>query len=215
MLVEGALQVRGEEPVHDVHAGGEGKLGDAAEDEGLVGGLLRVLAEEHDPAGVEGAVDVVVAAVDVQGVLGEGAGADFEHHGGAFAGGMVVLLHAVDHALAGGEVDHALAADGVGDGAALGRVLAFGLDGDGIAAKDVKVALGIGLLEQLAAFGGRRNGIENAGVGDAGLGMVRDQLIAVGGDADTGITSWLLHDSSSAWNVACAQMRSGWEPPFY
>jgi hypothetical protein len=86
VLVEGALQVRGEEAVHDVHAGGERELGHAAQDERLVGGLLRVLAEEHDPAGVERAIDVVVAAVDVEGVLGERARAHFEHHGRALAG---------------------------------------------------------------------------------------------------------------------------------
>ena len=102
---------------------------------------------------------------------------------------MVVLLDAVDDALAGGEVDHALAADGVGDGAALGRVLAFGLDGDGVVAEDVQMALGIGLLEELAALGGGRDGIEDAGVGDARLGVVGDELISVGGDPDSGIAS--------------------------
>jgi hypothetical protein len=67
---------------------------------------------------------------------------------------VVILLHAVDDALAGGEVDHALAADRVGNGAALGRVLAFGLNGDGVVAEDVQVAFGIGLLEELAALSG-------------------------------------------------------------
>ncbi len=188
---------RGEEAVHDVHAGREGELGDAAEDEGLVGGLLGVFAEDHDPAGVERAVDVVVAAVDVEGVLGEGAGADFKHHGGALAGSVVVLLDAVDDALAGGEVDHALAADGVGDGAALGRVLAFGLNGDGVVAKDVQVALGIGLLEELAALGGGGDGIEHAGVGDAGLGVVRDELVSVCGDTN----AWITRSSHKSLSV--------------
>ena len=32
VLIEGALQVGGQEPVHDVHAGGERELGDAAQD---------------------------------------------------------------------------------------------------------------------------------------------------------------------------------------
>ena len=197
VLVEGALEVAGEEAVHDVHAGRERQLGDAAKDEGLVGGLLGVLAEDHDPAGVERAVDVVVAAVDVEGVLGEGARADFEHHGGALAGSVVVLLDAVDDALAGGEVDHALAADGVGDGATLGCVLAFGLDSDGVVAEDVQVALGVGLLEELAAFGGRRNGIENAGIGDAGLGVVRDELVSVGCNSNAGIASGFRHSVPS------------------
>ena len=87
---------------------------------------------------------------------------------------MVILLDTVDHALAGGEVDHTLAADRVSDGAALGRVLAFGLDGDGIVPEDVQMPFGIGLLEELAALRGRSNRIKNAGVGDAGLGVVRD-----------------------------------------
>ena len=108
----------------------------------------------------------------------------------ALAGRVVVLLDAVDHALAGGEVDHALAADGVGNGAALGRVLAFGLNGDGVVAEDVQVAFGIGLLEELAAFSGRRDGIENAGVGDARLSVVADELISVGGNADAWIASF-------------------------
>ena len=111
----------------------------------------------------------------------------------ALAGRVIVLLDAVDDALAGGEVDHALAADGVGDGAALGRVFAFGLDGDGVVAEDVQVALSIGLLEELAAFGGRRNGIENAGIGDAGLGVVRDELVSVGGNSNAGIASGFRH----------------------
>ncbi len=189
VLIEGALEVRGEEPVHDIHAGGQRKLGDAAKDEGLVGGLLGVLAEDHDPAGVEGAVDVVVSAVDVEGVLGKGAGADLEHHGGTLAGGMVILLDAIDDTLAGGEVDHALAADGVSDGAALGSVLAFGLDGDGIVAEHVQMTLSVGLLEELATFSGGGDGVEHAGVGDARLGVVGDELVSVGGDPDSGIAS--------------------------
>jgi hypothetical protein len=197
VLVEGALQVGGEEAVHDVHAGGERKLGDAAQDEGLVGGLLGVLAHDHDPAGVERAVDVVVAAMDVEGVLGQRAGAHFKHHGRALAGGVVVLLDAVDDALAGGEVDHALAADGVGDGAALGRVLAFRLNGYGVVAKDVEVPLGVGLLEQLAALGGGRDGIEDAGVGDAGLGVVGDELVSVCRNANAWITRGSGHKSLS------------------
>ena len=152
VLVEGALKVGGQKAVHDVHARGERKLGDSAKDEGLVGGLLRVFAEDHDPAGVERAIDVVVAAVDVERVLGERARAHFKHHGARLAGRVVILLDAVDDALAGGEVDHALAADRVGNGSALGRVLAFSLNGDGVLAEDVQVAFGIGLLEELATL---------------------------------------------------------------
>ena len=133
--------------------GREAELGDPPQDERLVGRLLGVLAEDDDPAGVERAVDIVVAAVDVERVLGERARADLQHHRRALARRVVVLLHAVDDALAGGVVDDALAAHRVGDGAALRGVLAFGLDGDRVAAEDVEFALGKGLLVELAAFG--------------------------------------------------------------
>jgi len=58
------------------------------------------------------------------------------------------------------------------------------------------VAFGIGLLEKFAALGGGRDGIEDAGVGDACLGVVGDKLISVGGDANARIAS-SLHRSLS------------------
>ena len=73
------------------------------------------------------------------------------------------------------------------DRPALGRVLAFGLDGNGVAAEDVKLAFREGLLVQLAAFRGRRNRVEDSRVGDARFGVVRDQLVSVDGDANTGV----------------------------
>ena len=190
MLVKRALQVRGEEAVHDVHARRERELGHAAQNQRLVGGLLRVLAEEHDPAGVERSINIVVAAVNIEGVLGERARANLQHHGRSFARRVVVLLNAVDHSLAGCEVDHALAADRVRNGSALGRVLAFGLNRDGVRAEHIQLAFGIGLLEKLAAFSRRSDGIENAGVGDARLSVVADELIPVGGNANAWIASF-------------------------
>jgi hypothetical protein len=195
MMSSGAPRYsRGEEAVHDVHAGREGELGDSAENERLVGGLLRVFAEEHDPAGIESAVNIVVAAVNVEGVLGKGACAHFKHHGRSLAGRVIVLFDAVDNALAGGEVDHALSADGVGDGATLGRVLAFRLNGNRVLAEDVQVALSIGLLEELAALSGGGYGIKNAGVGDARLGVIGDELVSVRGDPDSWIASSNRHE---------------------
>ena len=134
----GALGMGGEHAVLDVHARVERQFVDLAEDDGLVGGLLGVLADEHGPARVERGVEIVVAAMDVEGVLGEGAGADFEHHGGELAGRVIILLHGVGDALAGGEIDRALAADGEGRGAALRGVFAFGLDGDFLPAPDIQ-----------------------------------------------------------------------------
>jgi hypothetical protein len=93
----------------------------------------------------------------------------------------------------------------VGDGATLGRVLAFSLNGDGIVAEDVQVALGIGLLEELAALGGRRDGIKDAGVGDACLGVVGDELISICSNANAGIASSFSHKTLSVrpvlWSI--------------
>src|SRR5262249_39668483 len=84
------------------------------------------------------------------------------------------------------------------DGAPLGRMLAFGFDGDGVAAEDIQLAFREGLLVQLAAFSRWRDRIKNARVCDARLGVVRDELVAVGGDPDPGKTRLLLHGTPSA-----------------
>ena len=86
----------------------------------------------------------------------------------------------------------------MGNGSALRRVLAFRLNGDGVAAEDVQVAFGIGLLEQLAALGRGRDGVKHAGVGDARLGVVADELVAVGGNADAWIASAAFIDPSQS-----------------
>jgi len=114
---------------------------------------------------------------------------------------VVILLDAVDDALARCEVDDALAADGVGDGATLGRVFAFGFNGDGVVAKDVEVSFGVGLLEELATLGGGRDGIEHAGVGNARLGVVGDELIAVCSNSDAWITRRNRHITLSVSSV--------------
>src|SRR5206468_5677120 len=99
---------------------------------------------------------------------------DFQHHRRALAGGVIVLLDAVYDALAGRIVDDALAADGVGDRTALRRVLAFGLDRDGIAAEDVEFPLRKRLLVELSAFGGWRDRVKHAAVCDPGFRVVGD-----------------------------------------
>jgi hypothetical protein len=159
---------------------------------------MGVLAKGDDPAGVERAIDVVVTAVHVERVLREGAGAHLEHHRRALAGRMVVLLHAVDHALAGRVVDDAFAAHRMRDGAALGRMLALGFHRDGVAAEDVQFALGERLLVKLSALGRWRDGIEHTGVADARFSVVRDQLGAVGRHPDPGVTRSHSHSKPSS-----------------
>ena len=193
VLVEGSLEMGREEAVHHVHAGREAEFGHPAQDERLVGRLLGVLAEGDDPPRVERAVDVVVSAVHVQRVLGQGARRNLQHHRGALARRVVVLLDAVDDALARRVVDDALPADRVGDGAALGGVFAFRLDRNRVAPEDVQSAFGERLLEELSAFRRRGDRIEDAGLGDAGFRVVGDELVAVGRDADPGIAGPIAH----------------------
>ena len=197
VFVERPLEVRRQEAVHDVHARRQAEFGDAPQDERLIGGLLGVLAEDDDPAGVERAVDVVVTAVDVQRVLGERARAHLQDHRRALARRVVILLDAVHDALARGVVDDALAADRVGDGTALGRVLALGLDGDRVAAEDVQFSFGERLLIEFAAFGRRRDRVKHAGVGDPSFGVIGNQLVSVGGDANPRVTRPRFHSTTS------------------
>ena len=193
VLVEGALQVRGEESVLHVHSRSQAEFGHAPQNERLVGRLLRVFAEQNDPAGIERAVHVVVSAVDVQRVLGERASPDLQNHRRALARRVVILLHAVDDSLARRKIDDPLAADGVRDGSALRGVLAFRLDGDGVMAEDIQFAFRVSLLVQLAALGGRGDRVENSRVGDASFGVIRNQLISVGCYADTGVPGFFPH----------------------
>ena len=204
VLVERPLEMRREEAVHHVHRRREAELGDAAQDERLVGGLLRVFAEDDDPARVERAVDIVMSAVHVQRVLGQRARADLEDHRRTLAGRVVILLDAVDDALPRRVVDDALAAHRVRDGAALRGVLAFGFDGDGVAAEDVQLAFRECLLVELAAFGRWRDRIEDAGVGDAGFGVVRDELVAVGRDPDA-----RENEASASWTPSALTRELG------
>ena len=100
VLVERSLQMRCQEPIHDVHAGCETQLVHAPQDQRLVGRLLRILAEEHGPAGVQGPVDVVVSAVHVQRMLRQGTCCHLEYHRRALARRVIVLLDAVHDTLA-------------------------------------------------------------------------------------------------------------------
>ena len=144
------------------------------------------LRHHHRPAGVERGVEIVVAAMHVERVFGQRAGADLEDHRREFSRRVVVLLHRVNDALAGGEIDGAAARDGVGGGATLRGVFAFGFDGDFLLAPDVEFTLSEGPLVNLAAFGRRRDRIKHAAFGDSRLDVLRDELVAVARDRTPG-----------------------------
>src|ERR1022692_145929 len=161
------------------------------QDDRLVGRLLGVLRDQHRPARVEGGVEVVVAAMDVQRVLCQRPGAYLEHHCRELSRRVVVLLHRIDDALPGGEIDRPPALHGIGRCAPLGGVLALRLDGHLLLPPHVQFTLGVGLLVDLAALGRGGDRVEYPAFGDPRLHMLGDQLVAVAGDADARVLRFL------------------------
>src|ERR1051325_4929982 len=102
---------------------------------------------------------------------------------------MIILLHRVNDSLTGSEIHRAPACDRERRRASLRGVFTFGLDRDFLLAPDVEFAHRVGALINFAAFGRRRDRIKHAAFGDAGFDPLRDELIAVTGDANAGI-SW-------------------------
>ena len=75
--------------------------------------------------------------------------------------------------------------------------LALGFDGYGVPPEGVELAFGKRLLVELATLCRWRDGIENAGVSDAGFRVVGDELVAVSGDPRAGVTRpRLVHTTS-------------------
>src|SRR5688572_8288822 len=109
---------------------------------------------------------------------------------------MVVLLHAVDDTLSGRVVDDPLSADRVRDGTTLRRVLSLGFNRDRVSAEHVQFAFGECLLVKLTTLSRGCNWIEDTGIGNPCFGMVGDELIAVGGDANPRIPGSARHDAS-------------------
>jgi hypothetical protein len=83
----------------------------------------------------------------------------------------------------------------MGDSSALRGVLALGFDGQRAAAENRQASLSVGLLIEFALLGGGRDGIKDARVRDPGFGVIGDELIAVGGDPDSGIARSSGHKS--------------------
>ncbi len=163
-----ALHVAGGKAVHGVGDGDQGEGAHLVADGGQIGRFLRVAAEQHRVPGRQQGVYVVVPGHHVQGVLGDRAGGDLEHEtADLLAHGHIVGLQPVEDALAGGGVRDIAAADqGRAHGAALGRMLAFRLEEEGVLAPDIATALGAIGLEQLGDLRGRRDGIADHATAD-------------------------------------------------
>src|SRR5712664_81111 len=91
---------------------------------------------------------------------------------------------------------------------ALRRVLTLSLDSDGVVAEDIQFAFRESLLVKLATLGGRGDRVEDSRVGDASFGVIRNQLISVGCNADTGITGLLTHGGLLVRGHAEAPLRT-------
>src|SRR5260370_36624835 len=72
--------------------------------------------------------------------------------------------------------------------------LALSLDSDGVVAEDIQFAFRESVLVKLATLGGRGDRVENSRVGDASFGVIGNQLISVGCDADSGIPGLFAHE---------------------
>src|ERR1700730_17809332 len=195
VLVEGALQMRSEKSVLHVHSGSQAQFRHAPQNERLVGRLLRVFAEQNDPPGIECAINVVVSAVDVQGVLRESASSHLQNHGRALARRVIILFNAVYDSLARRKIDDPLATDRVRDGSALRCVLTLSLDSNGVVAEDIQFAFRVSLLVKLASLGRRGDRVKDSRVGDASFSVIGDQLISVGCYADTGVPGLFPHEA--------------------
>ena len=175
----GALGMRGQHPVLNIHAGIKRQFIGLAEDYCLICGLLGITAHQHRPASIHGGIKIIVSTVHVQRVLGERPGAHFQNHGRELAGRVIVLLHGIDNALAGGKVYRTLAGHGHGRGTTLRGVFALGFHRQLLVTPHIQCALRKGLLINLATLGRWCDGIKHSALGDAGFHPLRHQLVAV------------------------------------
>ena len=185
--------MRRQEPVLGIDSRRKTQFRHPPDDQRLVRRLLGIFGEKDDPTGIQGRIDVIVAAMNVEGVFGQGPGRDLHHHRRALAGCVVVLFETVNDALPRREIDRPLAGNGERYRAALCGVLSLRFDGQFRPAEDVQLALRERLLVHFAHFGGRCDRVEDPAVRQAGLCVVADQLVAVGSDPNSGILWSLFH----------------------
>ena len=179
--------VGGAEAVEEVEEGHAGLEGGGVGDEGDVHGLLDVVGGEEGPAGHAGRHDVLVVAVDREGVGGDGAGRDVEDGRGALAGDLVHVRDHEEEALGGGEGRReGSRGEGPVHGAG-GSGLGLELDDLGHGAPDVLAALGgelVGEFAHVRGGGDRVDGdhfAERVGyVGGGGVAVDHDHVLRIG-----------------------------------
>ena len=161
--------VRREKAVLHVHERGLARLGGPPRDEREIACLLRVAAKEDAPAAIRHAHHVIVAAMDVERMAGQGAGADVEDNRQAFSGNRIEHLLHEDEALAAGKVGHPPARQREAFAGACGRVFGFGLDECQQVAPEILLPIGnLGLVARAHRRAGS-DGISAGALGDVGI----------------------------------------------
>jgi hypothetical protein len=162
-------RVRGQETVLDVEKRGHRVLGGAPGNEGQIARVLGVLAEEEAPPAVGHGHHVVMPAVDVQRVRGQGPGPDVKDAGQALAGdGVQHLLHQ-HQPLAGGEVGDAPSGQGKPFAGRRRTVFGFRLNEGQRIPPQVALAVGHRLLEAMPHGSGGGDRIGTGSLADVRL----------------------------------------------
>ena len=203
------LRVRCEHAVLNVHAGIQCQLVHLAQNHGRVRCVLGIARDHHRPACIQRRVKIIMPAVDIQRVLRERARAHLQHHRGELARRVIILLHRIGQALAGGEVHAALPSHRERRRPALRGVLALTLDSDFLVAPNVELPLRECLLINLAALGRWRDGIKHATLGDARLHMLGHQRIATTSDGDAGVFRFVTRSHGWLGGFRCCLVRHG------
>ena len=185
--------MRGKHTVLHVHSRIQRNLVYLAQDDALVGSLLRILGKEDRPTGIERRVDVVVATMHVKSVLGQRASSNLEHHGRTLARCMIILLHGIGQPLAGREIHHAATSYRQGGRPTLSSVLTFGLNRDLLVAPHIELTLSERLLVKFTALRGRRDGVKHPTLCDSRFYIFGHQRVTVAGDPNSGILGLIRH----------------------
>ena len=197
-----------EKSVLSVNPGVQTQFTYFSQNQGLISRLLGIFSEGDDPSGIQGGIDVIVAAVNIQSMFGQSSRCYGNHHGTQFSGGMVILLNPIDNSLAGSEIHHPFAGNRHGDCSPLSGVLPFGLDCHQGIPKGVQVSLGVQVLKHFALFGGRGDRVKNSCVGNQRF-SIQYQLIPVACDLFPRLFGGgyflFISDRSASWILGSCQ----------
>ena len=129
-----------------------------------------------------------MTTVNIEGVLGEGAGSNLQNHRREFTRGVVILLHRIHKALSRSEVYGALAGHSHRGCTPLRCMLSLCLDGQLLISPHIQGPFRESLLVNLSAFCGGGYWVIDPSFSDTCLHPLGHQLVAVAGHRNT----WIL-----------------------